>query len=217
MWKVPIIIATGIICFGLGALAGVGGMLVIKPDWSMKKQESSPPPDSSDMSASGPPMGMMGGAGGGGGGGRGGGGRGGGGGGGPSPKVQLTTLVNKLEVLSTKPLTIKLNEDQQKKLAEQLQGLDEKEELTDEDAKTRLEAILEIVKDDKATLESAGYRWPGGGGGGPGGGRGGAPGGGRGGFGGGAPPDVPKNPFKDVEENNKHLKSLQEQLSKAKP
>jgi hypothetical protein len=186
-------------------------VFIINPDWAKPKEEK---PAQQDMAAQ-YGQGMMGGQGmaGGAGGGRpgGGGGRPGGGppgGGGPNPKIQLVGLVNKLEALTGKSLTVKLDEEQQKKLAEQLQGLGDKEELSEEDAKKRLDAILEIVKDDKATLEAAGYRWPGSGGG-----FGGGPGGFGGGSGGGPP--VPANPFKDGD-NNKHLKSLQEQVSKGK-
>jgi hypothetical protein len=67
--------------------------------------------------------------------------------------------------------------------------------LKDDDAKARLDALLEVLKDQKKTLEAAGYRWPGEGGG----------------FGGGNPP--PPNPFKD-QNNHDHLNSLQAQLAK---
>jgi hypothetical protein len=204
MLKVPAIIATAVICFALGAGAGVGVMALLNPDWVKPKEAGNPSPQ--DMSAQYPGgQGVMGGGPGGGppGGGRPGGGPGGFGA--PNPKIQLVVLVNKLEALTGKSITVKLNEDKQKKLAEQLQGLEDKEELSEDDAKKRLDAILEIVKDDKATLEAAGYRWPGerpasgGFGGGPGGG----------------PSQTPPNPFK-VGDNNKHLKSLQEEVSKGK-
>jgi len=135
----------------------------------------------------GPPGGMMGG--GGPPGGMGGGGRG------PNSKAQLATLVTKLELLSRKPLSVNLNDQQRKKIGDQLQGLDEKEELTDEDAKARLDAMLELLKDERETLEAAGYRWPGQGGGAP---RLGA---------------APANPFKDDREKQT-LKSLQQRLGK---
>jgi hypothetical protein len=195
--KIPVAIMTGTICFALGVGAGILGMIACSEE---KK------PDAADSSRAsgvrgGPPGGMppMG---------RGGGqpGRGprmGGGGGGPmggmfgqqSPKTQLATLVAKLEQLTGKPLALHLNEDQRAKLRKQLDGLDAKKTLTDEDAKKRLDAILDIVKKDKATLEAAGYRWPGPGGGGL-----------------GQRANAP-NPFK-VEPNDKRLKSLQDQLGK---
>jgi hypothetical protein len=116
-----------------------------------------------------------------------------------SPKMQLALLVNKLDQLTHKPLSVNLNDEQAKKLKEQLQGLHEKDDLTDDDAKTRLDAILVIVEGDKETLEAAGYRWPGErGGGGPG--------------GLGQQGMIP-NPFKD-EQNGQHLKSLQERVAK---
>ena len=67
--------------------------------------------------------------------------------------------------------------------------------LTDEEAKKRLDALLEIVKDDRATMEAAGYRWPGSGGG----------------FGGGGAKDQP-NPF-TTEANRNYLKSLNDRVT----
>jgi hypothetical protein len=203
--KVPAIIAAAVISFALGAGVSVGAMLVAFPDIYKPKPEgdgAAPDPRSNPRvqgGAPGGPGGMPGGPGGGPGGP---GGRPGGGG--PNSKAQLATLINKLEVLTQKPLIIKLDDEKQKKLAEQVQGLEAKEELSEEDAKNRLEAILVIVKDDRETLEAAGYRWPGER---PAGGPGGGPGGGR-------PADVP-NPFKEGD-NNKHLKALQELLAKGK-
>src|SRR6202011_5651723 len=100
------------------------------------------------------PMGAApgGGRGGAGGGGRAGGAPGGGRGGGPSSKVQLVALVTKLEQLTSKPLSVNLNQEQQEKLREELNGLDNQDELSEDDAKKRLESILEIVKGDKETL-----------------------------------------------------------------
>jgi len=200
--KVPAIIAAAVISFALGAGVSVGAMLVAFPDiYKPKPEGDGGTPDP----RLGPQMMMPQG----GGPGRPGGGPGGPGGGpggpggrpaGPNSKSQLATLVNKLEVLTQKPLIIQLDDDKQKKLAEQLQGLEAKEELSEEEAKNRLEAILAIVKDDRETLEAAGYRWPGE-----------RP---AGGPGGGRPADVP-NPFKEGD-NNKHLKALQELLAKGK-
>src|SRR5438105_7174750 len=59
------------------------------------------------------------------------------GGGGPSPKTQLATLVDKLDVLTGKPLAIELTPERRAKVAELLKGLDDKTELTDEDAKQK--------------------------------------------------------------------------------
>ena len=113
-------------------------------------------------------------------------------------KSQLATLLAKLDLLTKKPLTVTLTDEERTKLAELIKGLGDQDALDDDDAKKRLDAVLEIVKDDKETLEAAGYRWPG--------------------QGGGRPPanaaNAP-NPFKEGE-NATHLKSLQESLEKPK-
>jgi hypothetical protein len=209
MLKVPAIIAASIISFMLGGGVAVLAVTLINPDWKTSKSTEAEQSTSATGGPGGPaggmgPMGAApgGGRGGPGGGGRAGGGPGGGrGGGGPSSKVQLVALVTKLEQLTSKPLSVNLNQEQQEKLREELNGLDNQDELSEDDAKKRLESILEIVKGDKETLEAAGYRWPG-------------PRGG--GAGGGQPPAEPPNPFKE-ENAGKHLKALRDQLSKGKP
>jgi hypothetical protein len=118
---------------------------------------------------------------------------------GPNPKNQLTALVTKLDQLTEKPLSLKLTTEQRTAIGNQLKDLADQEELSDDDAKARLEAILDAVKDDRKTLEAAGYNWPGGGGGG-------LPGGFM------APPGPP-NPFKDAK-NRQRLDSLQERIGK---
>jgi hypothetical protein len=150
--------------------------------------------------------GMMGGQGGGmgkggmgkGGMGKGGMGKGGMGGFGPTPKTQLAQLVTKLDVLTAKPLSIELTDDQRAKVREQIKGLASDEELSDDEAAKRMNAILDVLKDQKATLEAAGYRWPG-------------EGGGFGGFGTPQPP----NPFKEGKDAE-HLKDLDARLAKKK-
>ncbi len=117
---------------------------------------------------------------------------------GPSAKAQLASLVTKLSLLSGKPLALSLSDDQKKKVAEQVQKIEEPAELADEEAKKRLDALLDVLKDQRVMLEAVGYRWPSEGGG---------------GF---RPPADSPNPFKD-EKNAASLKSLREQLSTAKP
>jgi hypothetical protein len=73
----------------------------------------------------------------------------------------------------------------------ELKGLDEPKELSNDDAKKKLDALLEILKDQKDTLEAAGFT----------GGRVPVP-----------PADAP-NPFAE-DANKQHLKSLEEQLAK---
>lgn len=121
-----------------------------------------------------------------------------GGGRGPNPKAQLATLVTKLDQLSGKPLHLALTPEQKKKVDEQLQKLDEEKELKEDDAKKRLDTLLTLLKDQRETLEAAGYRWPGAGQG-----------------GGGRPPADQPNPFTE-EANAHHLKSLRAYLEEKK-
>jgi hypothetical protein len=116
-------------------------------------------------------------------------------GGGPNYKNQLAALVDKLDELTDKPLTIRLDDEQRKQVKEQLKGLADAGELSDEDAKQKVEELHKLLKDQQATLEAAGYSWSG---------QGGGRGGGRGG-------PAAGNPFK-AEPNAKHLKALTERL-----
>src|ERR1700687_2019634 len=139
--KVPAIIAAAVISFALGAGVSVGAMLVAFPDiYKPKPEGDGAPPDG--RSGQQMMMQQMGGPGGPGGGPGGPGGRPGGPGGGPNSKNQWAVLVNKLEALTQKPLIIQLDDEKQKKLAEQLQGLEAKEELSEDAAKNRLGAKL---------------------------------------------------------------------------
>jgi hypothetical protein len=153
------------------------------------------PPSAGGPMAGGPPTGpammpMMGGMGGGMGGGR-----------GPAPKRDLTTLVRKLDLL-TGNIGIKLESDQLAGLMKGLVGVEEREKMSDDDAKAMHEELLGLLSDSqKEQLDAIGLPFgarPGGGGGGGGGagGGGGFGGGGFGGGGGGGPPDPDANPFK---------------------
>lgn len=128
-------------------------------------------------------------------------GGGGGRGGPPSPRVQLVSLVNALDRLVDKPVTLNLTPDDRAALADQLRGLDTTNEIKDDDAKARLDAILKVVEKDRSALEAVGYRWPAPEGKGP-------P---KGGFGG--PPKDSPNPFKE-EATGARLKSVRERLEK---
>ena len=195
MGKVPAVVASGVICLALGA-----GITFLVMTFLAPTNPSAPPSaaaaggDQPAIGKGGPGMGMpgTGGKGGGKGGGMGGGmGKGGGMGGGPSAKIQLTLLVTKLEALTGKPLAVQLNDEQKKKVQEQLQGLEGREDLADEDAKKRLDALLDVLKDQKGTLEAAGYRWPG--------------------EGFGQRPSEAPNPFKEAP-NADRLKAIRERL-----
>jgi hypothetical protein len=174
--KLPGVFAGILGGLAVGVGAGVIGMTYF--GYSLKEPERKAP----DQQAAGgrPPMGAM-------------------GGGGPNHKNQLASLVGKLDDLSRKPLEVKLTEDQKQKVREQLKGLAEQKELTDADAKKRLDALLDVVKDQSEVLKSAGYRWPD---------EGGRPRGRD-----GQAPMPNNNPFLEGK-NNEHLKSLLGQAGK---
>ena len=128
-----------------------------------------------------------------------GGGPGGKGGFGPSPRAQLASLIAALDKVADKPITLALTAEQRKSIAEQIRGLGTAEIIKDDEAKTRLEAILSVIEKDRMTLEAIGYRWPTAGGGAPGGPS--------------APPKDDPNPFKEGTAAEQ-LKSLAERLEK---
>jgi hypothetical protein len=187
--RLPAVFAAGLSCLVLGVGAGVVLLGALGYNWNEKpKSEASadgqPAGDPSKGSGKGPAKGP-------GGFGKGPGGFGGGPGGGgpglvaPSSKAQLTSLVRQLNTLSEKPLTVTLNDDQKKKIAEQIKDLGAMESLSEDEAKKRVEALEEVVKADRPSLSAVGYRWSGE-----------MPKGGGGGFG-GKGKDAPANPFKE--------------------
>ena len=176
---------------GLGAGAGLGIVAMAYYGYHWEPRED---PDAAS-NAPGPPgmmpPGMMGGGGppnmmGGGAAGR-----------GPTSKTQLVSLITKLDLLTHHSLAVRLNDEQKKKVRQQIVKLDEKQDISEREAKERLDALLVVLKDQRETLESAGYRWPGQSGG------------------AGQPPQSQPNPFREPQ-NGKHLKSLQNQLEEKK-
>lgn len=123
------------------------------------------------------------------------GGMGGGGGRQPSPKRQLTTLVRKLELL-TSDITIQLTPEQVESMKAELGALAAVEQMTDDEATAHYDQLLGLLTDEqKAKQDAIGlpFRFGGGGPGGMGGMMGGmsSPGG---------PPPTPdpnENPFAD--------------------
>lgn len=200
--KVPTVISVAVICLALGAGAAVATMNLM--GYHLDKLPAAEPAAATPT----PPMGMGGAPGGGPPGGGPPGGMGmtppgapgkagapkGGMGRGPNPKLQLASLVAKLDLVTGNAPTIQLTDEQRKKVQEQLRGLDAAEDLSADDAQKRLDTLLEILKDHRQTLELVGYRWP--------------SQGGPSSF--SVPPELP-NPFKD-EKNAKPLKSLQSRL-----
>jgi hypothetical protein len=131
---------------------------------------------------------------GGGGGGQRGGGGGQRGGSGISAKNQLAAVITKLDLLTHKAPVVTLDAEQKRKMREQIQELEDKEDLTEEEAKEKLEAVVGILNDDqKKTLSEAGADVPGQ--------RGGNRGGGS----------APANPFREGQ-TGEHLKSLRGEL-----
>jgi hypothetical protein len=114
---------------------------------------------------------------------------------GPSSKAQLAMLVAKLDVLTAKPLTLVFTDDQRSNVREQLKDLAGEDDLSDDDAKERLDKLLEILQPQKSTLEAAGFRWPGSG----------FP----------TQSSTPDNPFKEGADAQ-HLKDLEKRLEKSK-
>lgn len=198
--KVPIAVATGIICLSLGAAGGFLSANYINPpksDQDAAKAGDGEKGGSGKTGGGAPaPIGVRGGGGKAGGGKAaggiiGGGGKAGGGAGAGRSKAQLAQLVGKLDVLTAKPLAITLTAEQKQELKKILDGLDTKEPLPEDDAKAKLDALHKLVESQKETLEAAGYQW--------------SPAAGGGSRGGGGTP--PPNPFTEPQ-HNKHLKAL---------
>jgi hypothetical protein len=195
--KMPVAVVSGAICLLLGVAGGI--VIASFVDTGLNKQASGGEPaelkDVGGGKAAMPPGGgMPGGAKGGGGGAKGGGGGAKGGGPkGPNSKQQLTQLVVKLESLSKKPLAVELTPEQKKEVKSLLADLDSKDALSEEEAKAKFDQLIKLLESQRATLEAAGYRWPG------------TP------F---LPPaETPLNPFKDGEPAAK-LNSLRESIGK---
>src|SRR5947209_2918515 len=141
--KVPLILASSVICLGLGALGGAAAMAWLDYGKELARQAESENAGAGNdaakngappMKMGGPPMGMpmggppmggppMGGPGGGKGFGK-----------GPSAKDQLAALVQKLDLLVAQPVKLDLTPSQQTQLANKLQGLDKMKELPDAEA-----------------------------------------------------------------------------------
>lgn len=120
-------------------------------------------------------------------------------GGSPSSKMQLSSLVNALDTVVDKPVTVTLSPEDRVAIAKQLEGLGAAGEISEDDAKARLEAIHKILEKDRKAMETVGYNWSGQ-----------AKGGfGKGNFG----KDPPANPFKEGPASE-HLKSLMGRLKK---
>lgn len=196
--KVPVALASGIICLVVGG--GLGAVIMSSIVDKPAQQANAAPSDGDNTKGGGDFKG-----GGGSGSSKGGKGAKGGGQRGPNSKMQLAQLVGRLDTLTKDKLHVELSTEQKKQVKELLADLATKDAITEEEAKTKLDALLKLLEgEQRKTIEATGFRWPGGGG------MGGAPGGPPGGPGGGGPPP---NPFKEGE-NAEHLKSLQATVGK---
>jgi hypothetical protein len=82
--------------------------------------------------------------------------------GGSDPRAQLTRLVTRLDALTRPtPLRLELSIEQKKQLQAILADLESRSVLSEAEAKDKRDAILKVIEADRATLEAAGYRWPG--------------------------------------------------------
>ncbi len=118
--------------------------------------------------------------------------------GGPNPKRDLTTLVRKIDLL-TGEIGIKLSDEQGASLAAALADVEKAEDMTDDNAQAKHDAILALLDDSqKPQLDAIGLPRPqrGSGGGGP----------------AGARKEAPANPFQD-ETNAKALENLRERFA----
>jgi hypothetical protein len=78
----------------------------------------------------------------------------------PSPRAQLLALIDALDRVLDRPVTVTLTTDERAAVARQLKGLDAAPEVKDDEAKDKLDAILKVVEKDRKALEAVGYRWP---------------------------------------------------------
>ena len=151
--KVPAVVASSIVFLLLGAGLGAVGMYYfadeVKSYLKQKPTSEGAPVGAKDKDTM---MALLMGKGGPG-------GKGGPKGGGP--KGQLITLVTKVDLLTEKPLTIRLDQKQKDGLNEQLKALQGMEKVSDEEAGKILNALVEILKDHKDALVSVGFTWPG--------------------------------------------------------
>jgi len=153
--KIPAVLVAMIVSLAGGFAMGVA--LLMSLDYHWEKQ-----PDQAPLAQGGGGGGMMGG-----GGGMMGGMMGGGGGmmGGPPPaKTQLGTLVRKLDQLTNKPFNFQLKPEAKKVVAEQLKGLSDLKELSNDDATKRIDAVKAVITKDEAAnkaLAALGFTWPG--------------------------------------------------------
>jgi hypothetical protein len=141
--KVPAVVAGSVIALLVGIGVGAAGMSALTPTARAPAAE------------------------GGAAGGRGGPGAPGGRGGGeaapqePGAKVRLMTLVDRLDLLTERPLFERLDKKQREKVAAQLKGLDALDEVDEEEARRRLDALIAALQDEGEPLARAGFRWPG--------------------------------------------------------
>jgi hypothetical protein len=172
--KIPAVIGGSV--GGLAAGLGVGLLIMTGFGWRLEPQKGGTPPGGPPGMPGGPP-GMK----------------------GPpgfpgmpeTPKAQLAALVEKLDRLTGKPLRLTLSDKEKAEVREQLQGLADKKEVSDDEAAKRLGNLIKALKPHKEALVAAGYSWPGD----------------------AAPSQASPNPFQE-EATQAHLKALERRLGK---
>jgi hypothetical protein len=73
----------------------------------------------------------------------------------------LVSLVAKLDRLSGQPGKLSMNKEERQNVLRQVQDLAELKTLSEDEAKKRLDALLDVLKEHKEILVAADFPWPG--------------------------------------------------------
>ena len=75
-----------------------------------------------------------------------------------SSRDQLASLLTALDTVADRPVTVNLTTEEKAAIVKELRALSEADEVNNDDAKARLDAILKIVEKHQKTLETVGFR-----------------------------------------------------------
>jgi len=78
-----------------------------------------------------------------------------------SAKDLLVSLVVKLDRLSAQSAKLNMSKEERQKVLRQLQDLGDVKTLSEDEAKKRVEALLDVLKEHKDILVAADFAWPG--------------------------------------------------------